>query len=144
VEFAYRPELWQSLFDMVARAREALIALTVLLTVAIFVLIPEQGRVALGVELLVLSILVWGVSLRLQWRTVRALPAQRRRSWIGRLIGFDTAIVGITLAGVGLVTGRLGGFLWLLPTVLICLIWSTYNAWSLTIDAIDRHQDKTP
>ncbi len=75
---------------------------------------------------------------------MHALPAQRRRSWIGRLIGFDTAIVGITVAGAGLVTGRLGGFLWLLPTVLICLIWSTYNAWSLTIDAIDRHQDKTP
>ena len=169
MEFVYRPELWQSLFDMVAlaavtlagllfvglainlravvaspahlaRAREALIALTVLLTVAIFVLIPEQGRVALGVELLVVSIIVWGLSLRLQWRTVHALPAQRRRSWIGRLIGLDTAIVGITLAGAGLVTGRLGGFLWLLPTVLICLIWSTYNAWSITIDAMDTRE----
>ena len=169
MEFAYKPELWQSLFDMVAlaavtlagllfvglainlrsvvaspahlaRAREALIALTVLLTVAIFVLIPEQGRVALGVELLVVSIIVWGLSLRLQWRTVHVLPVERRRSWIGRLIGLDTAIVGITLAGAGLVTGRLGGFLWLLPTVLICLIWSTYNAWSITIDAMDTRE----
>src|SRR5678815_1435123 len=72
MEFAYRPELWRDLFDMVAlaavtltgllsvglsinsrrivdtpahvaRAREALIALTLLLTVSIFVLIPEQG-----------------------------------------------------------------------------------------------------
>jgi hypothetical protein len=32
-----------------------------------------------------------------------------------------------------LVTGRLGGLLWLLPTILICLVWSTYNAWSLAI-----------
>src|SRR5258706_11373782 len=111
-----------------SRAREALIALTVLLTVAIFVLIPEQGRVALGVELLVVSIIVWGVSLRLQLRTLHALPARRRRSWIGRLIGLDTAIAGITLAGAGLVTGRLGGFLWLLPTVLICPIWATDKA----------------
>jgi len=94
VEFAYKPELWQSLFDMcalaavtlsglifvglsinlrnvvsspvhLARAREALIALTVLLTVAIFVLIPEQGRVPVGIELIALSVLVWVLSLRL-------------------------------------------------------------------------------
>src|SRR5439155_437365 len=76
--------------------------------------------------------------------TMAVSKPMRRRSWIGRRIGFDTGIVGITLAGVGLVTARLGGLWWLLPTVLICLIWSTYNAWSLTIDAIDRHQDKTP
>src|SRR5207247_11343860 len=70
-----------------ARAREALIALTVLLTVAIFVLIPEQGRVALGVELLAVSILVWGLSLRFQWRPLHALPAQRRRPCTARVIG---------------------------------------------------------
>jgi modulator of FtsH protease len=171
VEFAYKPELWESLFDMVAlaavtlsgllfvglsinlrtvvatpahlaRAREALIALTVLLTVAIFVLIPEQGRVPLGIELLVLSIFVWVVSLRLQASTVHHLPARLRRGWIRRLIGLDSAILGITLAGASLITGRMGGFLWLLPTILICLVWSTYNAWSLMIDAMDRHQDK--
>jgi len=100
--------------------------------------------VALGIELIVLSMLVWVLSLRLQARTVHQLPRRRRRSWMARLIGLDSAILGITLAGAGLVTGRLGGFLWLLPTILICLVWSTYNAWSLTIDAIDRHRDKTP
>ncbi len=164
--FAYKPELWQSLFDMVAlaavtlagllfvglsinlrtvvdspahyaRAREALIALTVLLTVAIFVLIPEQGRVALGIELFVLSAIVWGFTLRLQAETVHRLPPSRRLGWVKRLLGLDVATLGITLAGVGLVTGRLGGFLWLLPTILICLVWSTYNAWSLVVDAAD-------
>jgi len=171
VEFAYKPELWQSLFDMcalaavtlsglifvglsinlrnvvsspvhLARAREALIALTVLLTVAIFVLIPEQGRVPVGIELIALSVLVWVLSLRLQWSTVHHLAKRRRRSWILRLIGLDSATLCITLAGVGLVTRRMGGLLWLVPTILICLIWSTYNAWSLMIDAMDADQRK--
>lgn len=31
--------------------------------------------------------------------------------------------------------------LWLLPTILICLVWSTYNAWSLTIAAAAKHRD---
>jgi modulator of FtsH protease len=169
VEFAYRPELWQSLFDMaalaavtlaglifvglsinlrnvvsspvhLARAREALVALTVLLTVAIFVLIPEQGRVPVGIELLALSALVWIVSLRLQWNTVHRLAKRQRRSWVMRLIGLDSATLCITLAGAGLVTGRMGGLLWLVPTILICLIWSTYNAWSLMIDAMDAER----
>lgn len=168
MEFAYKPELWRELFEMaalaavtltgflsvglsinirtivdtpahLARAREALIALTVLLTVAIFVLIPEQGRVALGIELVVLSILVFVVVLRLQSGTLHQLPATRRRSWRRRLIGLDSSVLAITMAGVGLVTGRLGGMLWLLPTILICLVWSTYNAWSLAIDAAVAH-----
>ena len=176
MEFAYQPELWKALFEMVAlaavtltgllsvglsintrrivdtpahlaRAREAVIALTLLLTVAIFVLIPEQGRVALGIELVALSILVFAVALRLQTRTLHRLPARRRRSWRRRLIGLDSAIVSITIAGVGLVTGRLGGFLWLLPTILICLMWSMYNAWSLAVDAAavdDREGQHAP
>jgi len=168
VEFAYKPELWRDLFEMVAlaavtltgflsvglsinirtivdtpahfaRAREALIALTVLLTVAVFVLIPGQGRVALGVELVVLSVLVFAVILRLQSETLDRLPAGRRRSWRTRLWGLDSSVLSITMGGVGLVTGRLGGILWLLPTILICLVWSTYNAWSLAIDAAATH-----
>ena len=90
---------------------------------------------ALGVELVVLSILVIAVTLRLQAGTLHRLPAKRRRSWRRRLIGLNTSTLSITIAGVGLVTGRLGGFLWLLPTILICLIWSTNNAWGLAIDA---------
>ena len=169
MEFAYKPELWQSLFEMcalaavtlaglifvglsinlrnvvsspvhLARAREALVALTVLLTVAIFVLIPEQGRTAVGIELLALSVLVWVLSLRLEWSTVHHLAKRKRRSWVIRLIGLDSAILCITLAGAGLVTRRMGGLLWLVPTILICLIWSTYNAWSLMIDAMDAEQ----
>ena len=169
MEFAFRPQMWRDLFDMaglaavtltgllsvalsinvrniaetpahLARAREAFISLTVLVTVSVFVLIPEQGRVALGIELVALSILVFVVGLRLQGQTLRRLPARSRPRWIVRLIGLDSAALAILIAGASLVAGRLGGLLWLLPTILICLVWSTYNAWSLTIDALDRHQ----
>ena len=166
MEFAYRPEAWETMFDMVAlaavtltgllfvglsinlraivatpahlaRAREALIAQLVLLILAIFVLIPGQGRVALGIELLALSIVVLVVSLRLQSSTLQDLPAHRRRAWGRRLIALNSATLAIAIAGVGLVTQRLGGLLWLVPTILMCLLWSTYNAWSLTIRGMD-------
>jgi len=166
MEFAYRPEAWQPMFEMVAqavvtltgllfiglsinlraivghpaqmaRAREGLIALSVLLILAVLILIPEQGRVALGIELLVLSILVLVVGMRLQSSTLQHLPAHRRRAWRIRLIGLNGGTLAITMAGAGLVTRELGGLLWLVPTILTCLLWSTYNAWSLVIGAMD-------
>jgi hypothetical protein len=73
---------------------------------------------------------------RLQSETVHRLPVTARRAWIRRLIGLDTAILAITLGGASLVLGRFGGFLWLLWHVLICLVWSTYNAWNLAIEAV--------
>jgi hypothetical protein len=162
VAFVYTPEVWQDFFAVVslaaatltgllavalsmnprsiaaspariARAREALIALTVLLTVSIFVLIPQQGRVALGIELILLGIIVLVISIRLQAGTTRRLPARSRRRWIVRIIGLNSATLAITLAGASLVIGKLGGLLWLVYTTLYCLVWSTYNAWNLTI-----------
>jgi len=50
-----------------------------------------------------------------------------------RAIGLNTATLAITLAGASLIAGRLGGLLWLIYTTLYGLIWSTYDAWSLTI-----------
>ena len=166
MEFAYRPDAWETMFEMVAlaavtltgllfvglsinlrsivatpahfaRAREALIAQLVLLVIAIFVLIPGQGRVALGIELLAVSVVVLVLSLRFQSSTLQHLPAHRRRTWRTRLIGLNSATAAIAMAGVGLVTRGLGGLLWLVPTILTCLLWSTYNAWSLMIRGMD-------
>lgn len=166
MEFAYSPEAWETMFEMVAlaavtltgllfiglsinlrsivdtpahlaRAREALIAQLVLLILAIFVLIPGQGRVALGIELLALSVVVLVLSLRLQSSTLHHLPAHRRRAWRRRLIGLDSATAAIGIAGLGLVTRGLGGLLWLVPTIVTCLLWSAYNAWRLTIRGMD-------
>jgi hypothetical protein len=162
VSFAYAPEIWRDFYGVVslaaatligllavvlsmniravvaspariARAREALISLTVLLTLSIFVLIPQQGRVALGIELIVVSLVVLVLALRLQRKTTRRIPARHRRRWMMRAIGLNTATLAITLTGASLVAGRLGGLLWLIYSTLYGLIWSTYDAWSLTI-----------
>ncbi|HUL48688.1 MAG TPA: hypothetical protein VLT79_01600 [Gemmatimonadales bacterium] len=173
MEFAYRPEVWKDLFAVVglstaaltgllsvalsihvrpivanathlARARESVFALIVPLVVSIFVLIPQQGRVPLGIELLVTSLVVLALGLRLQARTVRRLAPRRRGPWIRRLIIVNSATLAITIAGVSLIIGRLGGMLWLLPHVLICLLWSTYNGWKLMIGVADETGEGTP
>jgi hypothetical protein len=162
VSFAYAPEIWQQFYEVVsvaaatltgllavalsmniravvgspsriARAREVIISLTVLLTLSIFVLIPQQGRVALGIELITLSLLVFAMTLPLEARTTRRVPPEYRSWWILRLIGLNSATLAITIAGASLVVGRFGGMLWLIHTTLYSLLWSTYDAWSLII-----------
>jgi CHASE2 domain-containing sensor protein len=85
MEFAYRPEAWETMFEMVALA-------SVTLTGLLFV----------------------GLSINLR-----------------SIVALNGATVAIAIAGLGLVMRSLGGFLWLVPTILTCLLWSTYNAWSL-------------
>jgi hypothetical protein len=55
------------------------------------------------------------------------------------VIVLNSATLAIAIAGVGLVTKGLGGLLWLVPTILTCLLWSTYNAWNLTIRGMDMN-----
>jgi hypothetical protein len=162
VAFAYAPALWQEFFSVVSlaaatltgllavalslnvravaasparigRARESLVALTVLQLVSIFVLIPQQGRVALGAELVVLDVAVLSLVSRLQSMTVHRLPVQNRRRWTIRIVLGTSVTVVIGISGVSLIVGRHGGLLWLIPVALYGLIWPTFNAWILTI-----------
>ena len=160
--FAYRPEIWQEFFSVaslaavtltgliavalslniravaasparIGRARESLIALTVLLVVSIFALIPQQGRIALGIELILLSVVVLTIAFRLQSKTLHRLPAENRRRWMIRVVAATSAALAIGISGASLIAGHSGGLLWLVHTTLYCLVWPTYNAWSLTI-----------
>jgi hypothetical protein len=162
VAFAYAPELWQEFFAVVSlaaatltgllavalslnvravaasparigRARESLIALTVLLMLSIFSLIPGQGRVPLGIELIALSAIVLVIISRLQAMTVHRLPERNRGRWTLRIIAATSITVVLGISGTSLIAGRYGGLLWLIPCALYCLVWPTYNAWTLTI-----------
>jgi hypothetical protein len=51
--------------------------------------------------------------------------------WVLRLAIFNLGTVTALVAGMSLVVGRFGGLFWLVPTVLISLLWSLSNAWLL-------------
>ncbi len=159
---AYHPEAWQALFGTVAgasaallgllfvalslnprqimpdpahaaRAREALGGLLILVLLAVIVLIPGQDRRALGVELLALGVVLVGLSIRLQSRTVRRLRRRQRLEWAVRILPFNLATLAVLAAGGSLLAGRFGGLYWLVPTLLIYLLRSVLNAWTLLV-----------
>ncbi len=164
MDFAYAPGEWEVLFAAVAgaaaamtgllfvafsvnlstiladpahmaRSRETLSGLLTLLVLSIVVLIPGQGRVALGAELTVMGLLLLIISLSLQARTIRRLHIRHRVRWMLRASGLNAPTSAVAIAGIGLLTRSLGGLLWLVPTILIYFIWSTVNAWSLVVQA---------
>jgi len=44
--------------------------------------------------------------------------------------------LAILVAGISLIAGQFGGLFWLVPTVLIYLVWSLYNAWLLVVQIV--------
>jgi hypothetical protein len=67
----------------------------------------------------------------LQFQTLRTMAFERRVRWVLRLAIFNLGTVTALVAGMSLVVGRFGGLFWLVPTVLISLLWSLSNAWLL-------------
>jgi hypothetical protein len=167
VEFAYRADGWQDFYTAVAgasavltgllfvglslnlrtiirspahkaRAREALAQLLSLLVLAVIVLIPGQSRRILGTELIALGIILLTIVLRLQSQTILRLTARQRYRWIGRFMVENLGIITMPVSGVSLILGRYGGLYWLVPPVAIYFVWSSINAWTLVVQAIEE------
>ena len=167
MEYAYRADAWQALYATVggsvatltgllfiglslnlrtivrvpmhrARAREAFGGLLSLLVLSLLMLIPGQDRHVLGSELIVGTLVVATVAMTLQFQTLQKLTPQRRVRWVLRLLllylGFATSL----FAGISLIAGEFGGLFWLLPTILIYLLWSLNNVWLLVVEAAEE------
>src|SRR5262249_47251347 len=103
--------------SLVNRALEAIVLLASVLLAATAVLIPEQARDVVGIELLVLGVFVTGVVLRLQAGTHAERVSQGSRGptrasvAFRRLIGLGSSLA-IAVAGVLLLAQVGGGLYW--------------------------------
>jgi hypothetical protein len=70
-------------------------------------------------------------AVKLQFQTLRTMAFERRVRWVLRLVIFNLGTATALVAGMSLVAGLFGGLFWLVPTVLISLLWSLNNAWLL-------------
>lgn len=121
----------------VARAREALGGLLSLLVMALLVLIPGQGRNALGIELLGLGAVLVAVSIGLQGQTLRRLAAGRRAAWAVRMLPVNLGTAALIVAGASLIAGTGGGLYWLAATVVIYVLRAALDAWDLLVEAAE-------
>lgn len=106
--------------------------------IILFMLIPEQDRRVLGSELIAGRLVLVLVAVKFHRRTLRRMVAGRRVRWALRLAVLHLGTVPMLVAGISLTVGQFGGLFWLVPTILIYMLWSLNNAWLLVVQASEE------
>lgn len=122
--------------NLPGRAGQTLITFATALVVTLFVLVPGQGRTALGWELLITGLAILGVQLVIDHRAGRS-EYETHYSWL--LTRVFPAIVGcgcVIIAGASLLAAGGGGLYWLVPAVLVSIVSGLSNAWVLLIEIL--------
>jgi hypothetical protein len=114
------------------RAAETLVVLMSVLVVATFGLVPGQGHVALGCELLGVGLVVWVMAVRAQ--AIAHRDVEQRRWLPTRVVGTQAASLPLVVAGGLVASGRVCGLYWIVPGTLAAFASGMLNAWVLLVE----------
>jgi modulator of FtsH protease len=124
-------------YGLTGRALEALLLFLAVLTVTCLLLVPAQGMMVAGLEVLAVGVADWAaiVTIQLlhlrQWRSLEVtLPWQL----VMRVVLGQVATLPIVVAGVGVLSWGVGGLYWLVAGVIFSF-WAAVNgAWVLLVE----------
>jgi hypothetical protein len=117
------------------RALETLLFLVVVLLVSIVGLIPGQGHVALGAELLVISFGIGAVISRLD--TFQAGSGEVRLSWrLSRWTVRALAILPLAIGGLSVLVESGGGLYWVVTGIVFAIGGAVASAWVLLVEIL--------
>jgi hypothetical protein len=119
------------------RVAEALILLVAVLTASVLLLVPSQGPVMVGAEVLVVGLAAWGwvvVIQLLRLRSWRAMRPDLRRAFVLRVALGQIATLPLVVAGIAVLAGGLGGLYWLAAGMVFSILVALFEAWVLLIE----------
>jgi hypothetical protein len=117
------------------RALETLLFLVVVLLVSIIGLIPGQSHVALGAELLVVSLAIGGGITRL--RTIQVESGRAPIGWtISRWTVRVLAIVPLVVGGLSILVESGGGLYWIVAGIVFAISGAVASAWVLLVEIL--------
>jgi hypothetical protein len=125
------------IYGMAGRALEALVLLVAVLVVSILLLVPGQGMVLAGVEVLAVGIAVWAgiVVIQLQLLpNLRSLEPNLRRHFVARVVLGQVATLPIVAAGVGVLLWGVGGLYLLVAGVMLSMLVAVEEAWVILVE----------
>ncbi len=119
------------------RALEAILLFSAVVLTSTLVLVPGQSITLLGLELILVTLIVWAA---IAYIHVRSLADPGARDYIAQRIGYaaltELAMLTLTLAGVTLVLHAGGGLYWLVPGTVLALAGAVLSAWVLLVEII--------
>ena len=119
------------------RALEALVLLVAVLIVTILLLVPDQGMVLAGAEVLAVGVVDWAVVVIIQvlvLRNWRSLEPAFRWHFVPRVVLCQLATLPIVAAGIGVMGWGLGGLYWLVVGVVLSFLIAVLDTWVLLVE----------
>jgi len=119
------------------RAAEALILLVAVLMMSTLLLVPGQGAVIVGAEVLALGILalVWILAIQLlrvrDWET---MGSDLRRTFLLRVALGQIALLTLVGAGIAVMASGPGGLYWLVAGTNLAILVALFDAWVLLVE----------
>ena len=122
---------------LAGRAAEALVLLVAVLTASCLLLVPGQGAVLAGIEVLVIGVADWAAVVSIQLlrvRSWRAMRADLRQAFVLRVALGQIATLPLVVAGIAVLAGGLGGLYWLVAGMVFSILVALFEAWVLLIE----------
>jgi hypothetical protein len=125
------------IYGLAGRALEALVLLVAVLIVTTLLLVPGQGMVLAGVEVLAVGIAEWAAIIAIQLqqlRNLRSLETNLRRHFIVRVVLSQVATLPIVAAGIGVLSWGVGGLYLLAAGVMLSFLVAVEDSWVLLVE----------
>jgi len=119
------------------RAAEALILLVGVLTASVLLLVPGQGPMMVGAEVLAVGLSTWGCVVAIQLLRLRSWGTMRsdlRRVFVLRVALGQIATLPLVVAGIAVLVGGLGGLYWLVAGIVFSILVGLFEAWVLLVE----------
>ena len=119
------------------RAAEALILLVGVLTASVLLLVPGQGQLMVGAEVLMVGLVTWGCVVAIQLRRLRSWGTMRpdlRQVFVLRVALGQIATLPLVVAGIAVLAGGLGGLYWLVAGMVFSTLVALFEAWVLLVE----------
>ncbi|MES1223602.1 MAG: hypothetical protein ABUT20_49355 [Bacteroidota bacterium] len=115
----------------------ALISIILLLTILLFsimMLVPKQSFTVLGIRILVLSIIVWGIIVKIDFKNTSALAKEHRHHYILNVILDQVAILAYLASGIAILISGETGLYWIVSAIAFSFAKAVLDAWVLLVE----------
>ena len=123
-------------YGLPGRALEALVLLVAVLIVSILLLVPAQGMLLAGAEVLAVGVADWISILAIQLLQLRNWQSEPSLRWIlvTRVVMGQVATIPFVGAGVAILSWGVGGLYLLVAAVVLSLLVAVSDAWVLLVE----------
>jgi len=120
-----------------SRAAQTLILFATPLIVAVLLVVPGQGNVAAGLELLATGLVIGAIQIYLDL-TTKERPEEETfwHRMIGRVFPSVISCGCIAIGGATLLALAGGGLYWLVPAVITAVFFGLINTWVLLVEIL--------